>query len=79
MQINIKYFGKIAEQTHKTEEIIDISSIGEDLASLRSFCFQKYQIKDDKSVQLAVNQAIIKDTILQAGDEVVFLPPFSGG
>lgn len=79
MQIIVKYFGSLVEKTGIKEEHIDIDKIGSGLNQLKAYCFQKYGINDNSSVQTAVNQTLQKDGELEHGDEVVFLPPYSGG
>lgn len=79
MQITVKYFGSLVEKTGVKEEIIDTETNCSDLQELKAFCFKKYGIVESSSIQLAVNQNLQKDGKLKNGDEVVFLPPFSGG
>jgi sulfur-carrier protein len=79
MNINVKYFGMIAEAINKqTEELFlergrhlnDFSEVIETLhPQLHGFVFK-----------LAVNQVIATDNIeLNENDEVALLPPFAGG
>lgn len=79
MTITVKYFGVIAEETGTDEEIIKLDSREVDVESLKGHCFSKYSISDTKSIQVAVNQNMGVIGPLQDGDEVAFLPPFSGG
>lgn len=79
MKITIKYFGVIAEETGKTEEVLELDSEDFDVKSLKERCFSTYSISDTQSIQVAVNQNMGASGALQDGDEVAFLPPFSGG
>jgi molybdopterin converting factor subunit 1 len=79
MKITIKYFGVIAEEAGKTEEVLELDSEDFDVDALKNLCFSKYSLSDTKSVQVAVNQNMGASGALQDGDEVAFLPPFSGG
>lgn len=79
MKITIKYFGVIAEETGKTEEVLELDSEDFDVESLKDHCFSTYPLSDTKSIQVAVNQNMGASGTLQDGDEVAFLPPFSGG
>ncbi len=79
MKVNVKYFGAIAEQTGTSEETLDLESIGSAVMDLRAYCIKKYNLEDDESLQLAINQELNKDGELHDGDEVAFLPPFAGG
>lgn len=79
MRIKIKYFGVIAEETGKTEEVIELDSEDYNVESLKEHCISTYSLSETKSIQVAVNQNIGASGALQDGDEVAFLPPFSGG
>lgn len=78
MSITIKYFGAIAEQTGVKEEVLDQISIG-DVSSLLKYCIDKYGLKPDDTVQVAINQELSGDGKINDGDEVALLPPFAGG
>lgn len=79
MTITIKYFGVIAEEAGKIEEVLELDSEDFDVESLKDHCFTKYSFSDTQSIQVAVNQNMGASGPLQNGDEVAFLPPFSGG
>lgn len=79
MKITIKYFGVIAEETGKTEEALELDSEDFDVEALKNHCFSKYSLTDTQSIQVAVNQNLGASGALHDGDEVAFLPPFSGG
>lgn len=78
MKINVKYFGMIAEAAGKNEELISVSE-GVSVSELKKRQTEKYNIADQDSVQVAVNQNLDSDVKLKDGDEVAFLPPFAGG
>ncbi len=79
MKIKIKYFGVIAEETGKTEEVLELDSEDYNVESLKEYCISTYSLSETESIQVAVNQNIGASGALQDGDEVAFLPPFSGG
>lgn len=79
MTITIKYFGVIAEETGMSEEVLELDAQKDDVESLKSHCFSKYSLSDTQSIQVAVNQNLGASGPLKNGDEVAFLPPFSGG
>jgi molybdopterin converting factor subunit 1 len=79
IKITIKYFGVIAEETGKTEEVLELDSDDVDVESLKDHCTSKYSLTDTNSIQVAVNQMMGASGPLEDGDEVAFLPPFSGG
>lgn len=78
MKVTLKYFGIIAETVGKTEEVIDLAQ-GISVKDLKYRQVEKYQIPDEESLQLAVNQNLDTEVELKDGDEVAFLPPFAGG
>lgn len=78
MEINIKFFGKLAELTGENEltlEIADKSGIKE----LEQHFAKQYESWGLQTYLVAVNQDITEDQMLKNGDEVAFLPPFAGG
>lgn len=79
MQITIKYFGVLAEETGTNEETLDLAQIDPTVAGVRNYCLAKYPLTDPASIQIAVNQQLHSEAALVDGDEVALLPPFSGG
>ena len=79
MKITIKYFGVIAEETGKAEEVIELDSEDYNVESLKEHCISTYSLSETNSIQVALNQNMGASGALQDGDEVAFLPPFSGG
>lgn len=77
--VHLKYFGVIAEETGKSEETLELESSSADVDSVKSHCFERYSISERNSIQVAVNHQMGKVGALKDGDEVAFLPPFSGG
>ncbi|WP_296701849.1 MoaD/ThiS family protein [Algoriphagus sp.] len=77
--IQVKYFGVIAEAANRdseniVEENVTLSKILSDLSS-------RYNL-GEYNFQIAVNRKIVSnysDEKLSNGDEIAFLPPFSGG
>lgn len=77
--IQVKYFGVIAEAAKRdseniVEENVSLSKILSDLSS-------RYHL-GEYNFQIAVNRKIVSnysDQNLSNGDEIAFLPPFSGG
>ncbi len=77
MNLNIKYFGVLAEITKCSEETLSFSegTVGELLAVLQA----KYPALGTKDFQVAHKQEIVtKDTKI-TNPEIALLPPFSGG
>jgi len=77
--VHIKYFGAIAEKTGKEQEDVDMNLIGTELLDLKTYCLEKYEGLAELSFQLAVNQSLMENGVLNQGDEIAFLPPFAGG
>tara|TARA_B100000686_G_scaffold148688_1_gene156053 strand:- start:69 stop:323 length:255 start_codon:yes stop_codon:yes gene_type:complete len=81
--INIKYFASLKSIAEKEEDNLDIESpISIDQLSdiISKTAPQMGAVIRDKKVMISVNQEMASaDTIIHDGDEVAFLPPFSGG
>ena len=77
MEIIIKYFGQIAEETGTHQEVLETSN--RDIEGVKSFLIDKYSLVYDDSIRIAINQKLDSNAMLEDGDEVAFLPPFAGG
>ena len=77
MQLNIKYFGLIAEVTHCNEETFEFTD--STISELLEFLFGKYPELRTKDFQVAQNQEIVSFETIVSGEELALLPPFSGG
>ena len=77
MKIKIKYFGMLTEVTSCEEEIIDFSGIL--ISELLEVLFIKYPNLKDKKFQVAQNNELVPVNIKISSQEIVLLPPFSGG
>ena len=81
--ITIKFFASLKAIAEKEEEQIEIqSSISMDqLSDIISKTSPKMaDIIRDNKIMISVNQEMADaDTVIHDGDEVAFLPPFSGG
>lgn len=81
--ISIKYFASLKSIAEKEEDSLEIEnpiSIDQ-LSDIISKTMPKMgTIIREKKVMISVNQEMASaDTIIRDGDEVAFLPPFSGG
>mgnify|MGYP000527351129 CR=1 FL=1 len=77
MHITIKYFGQIAEVTHKDEESLEFS--GSLVSDLLEALYSKYELLKNKDFKIAQNQELVSfETELNGGD-IALLPPFAGG
>ena len=81
--ITVKYFASLKAIAEKEEEQIEVqSSISMDqLSDIISKTSPKMaDIIRDNKIMISVNQEMADaDTVIHNGDEVAFLPPFSGG
>lgn len=77
MQLNIKYFGLIAEITNCNEETLEFSN--STIFDLKEILFDKYSELKTKDFQIAQNKEIVTENTLVSGKEIAVLPPFSGG
>ena len=77
MQLNIKYFGLIAELTQCNEETLEFSNTS--ISELLETLYNKYPELKIKDFQVAQNQEIVSNDTIISGEELALLPPFSGG
>ncbi len=81
--ITVKFFASLKAIAEKEEQQIEIqSSISMDqLSDIISKTSPKMgDIIRDNKIMISVNQEMVDaDTVIHDGDEVAFLPPFSGG
>ena len=81
--ITVKYFASLKAIAEKEEEQIEVqSSISMDqLSDIISKTSPKMaDIIRDNKIMISVNQEMADaETVIHDGDEVAFLPPFSGG
>lgn len=77
MNLNIKYFGVLAEVTNRQEEILEFSktTVGE----LLEYLFDKYPQLKTKDFQVAQNNTVVDKNAQIQNTEIALLPPFSGG
>lgn len=80
MEINIKYFGIIADIALKTEEVIILENDFTTLKLVQSKIEIKYPKILDINYSIAVNKKFLQNDIpLKNNDTIAFLPPFAGG
>jgi len=77
MQINIKYFGQIAEAIQVQEEQIECS--GSHISELLAVLYLKYEALKTKDFQVAQNQELVSEHTELTGETIALLPPFAGG
>lgn len=86
--INILYFASFREMLGTDQEQLPLSHSDNDLANVddlvdalsqRGEIWQKI-LKDNPHLQIAVNQTVAsRNTAINAGDEIAFFPPVTGG
>jgi molybdopterin converting factor subunit 1 len=81
--ITLKYFASLRDIAEKEEDSLDIENpiTIDQLSDIISKTMPKMgAIIREKKVMISVNEEMASaDTIIHDGDEVAFLPPFSGG
>ena len=78
LNINIKYFGMLAEAVNKDSEVITVNNsvtVGE----LRRVITQKHPKLKKMDFQIARNLSIAENEKVIDNDELALLPPFAGG
>ena len=77
-QINIKYFGVVAEVTGKSEENFNLANASS-ISDVITQCKEKYPELENISFKVASNKKLMIDGPVHINDELALLPPFSGG
>ncbi len=79
MQVRVRHFAALRKAAGVEQETVMLGSA--DLGALYRSLQQRHGWSfGESAVRVAVNDALVPWThALQDGDEVVFLPPFSGG
>lgn len=83
MMVNVLYFASFREMLGKADEQLpathtDVQSLITELATRGDNW--KQALLDNQNLQIAVNHDVAsRDTRIQAGDEVAFFPPVTGG
>ena len=77
MNLNIKYFGLLAEITQCSEETLAFSKTK--VSDLLEVLFEKYPDLKEKDFQVAQNLEIVSKETELLNAEIALLPPFSGG
>lgn len=81
--VNVLYFASFREMLGKADEQVpatysDVQSLIAELATRGENW--KQALLDNQNLQIAVNHDVAsRDTQIQAGDEVAFFPPVTGG
>ena len=76
-QLKIRYFGMLAEVTKCEEEQLDFS--GSHISELLEILYSKHTGLKNKNFQVAQNQELVSSEERLTNNEIVLLPPFSGG
>ncbi len=78
-KVQVRYFASLREKAGRTEESVETSATtaGDLYAELKA----KYNFPlEEKHLKMSLNRSYRSfDTALNEGDEVVFIPPVSGG
>ncbi|MFS4418062.1 MoaD/ThiS family protein [Maribacter sp. 2307ULW6-5] len=77
MEIEIKYFGMIAEVTGKPSEVLEFSA--GPISSVKEHLFATYPELQQKNFRIAQDQELVADNAPLNGREIAILPPFAGG
>ena len=79
MQIQILYFGLLADRVGLSAETFDVAS-GINVADLRRLLLEKYPYLASEKFKIAVNQQLASEEMdIPFQAEIACLPPFAGG
>lgn len=85
MMVHIRYFGRLGEFLGYQQERLSLPDEVRDVATLTAWLAGRgehwaNELAASRGVRVAVNHVVVgADTPLQPGDEIAFLPPFTGG
>ncbi len=85
MKIKVLYFARLKEAVNYSSEEIDLPEAIKMITALKNYLSERGEIWanlfDGKQVvRAAINHALVDDlATIQAGDEVAFFPPVTGG
>lgn len=79
--INVLFFARLKDEVGQPNIQMDDAHAGKTVLELQQkLIADGYSALSDSSIRIAVNQSFCDtDTIIQAGDEVAFMPPVTGG
>ena len=77
MNIEIKYFGMLAELTGCNSGVLEPHA--EPVSALKNVLFEKYPALKTKDFRIAQNQELVAEDTILTGQEIAVLPPFAGG
>lgn len=76
-RIHVKYFGSLVDVTGVSEEVLAEAS---DLEAVLALLQQRYPALAQRSYTLAIDKKIVQgNALLQDGQTLALMPPFSGG
>ena len=79
MRVQLRYFASIRETVGRREEAVEAAE-GATVADVWAQLVARYSALGGQRFRPAVNQEYVgEQTVLHDGDEVVFIPPVSGG
>lgn len=80
MILTIKYFGALADITHKKEEQFRFETFDHTLQSVKHELEKKYPGIKTIAYTIALNKSVaLQDAVVNEHDELALLPPFAGG
>jgi molybdopterin converting factor subunit 1 len=81
IQIRMRYFAALREIVGRQEEMLSVPE-GESVAGVRALLLERHPGLENalaRAVCAVNHQYVSPATVLQEGDEVVFIPPVGGG
>ena len=85
MKIKVLYFARLKEAVNYSTEDIDLPADVLTITALKNYLSMRGEIwanlfNGKQVVRAAINHALVDDlALIQAGDEVAFFPPVTGG
>jgi molybdopterin synthase sulfur carrier subunit len=80
MQLHVRHFAEMKEQAGREQQTLHVDKLPDPRALYQQLQMQHGFRFEAESLRLAVNGRLVDwSTRLSDGDEISFLPPFSGG
>lgn len=79
--INVLFFARLKDQIGQEKIQLENDVVGKTVTEIRQYMIEQGMTAlQDSSIRIALNQTFCNyDAIVQAGDEIAFMPPVTGG
>jgi sulfur-carrier protein len=85
MNVTLKFFASVREAVGTSTEVLELPEGGQTVAGIRALLVARggawaQALGEGRALRMACNQVMCQpETVVQAGAEVAFFPPVTGG